>query len=256
MRTEMQDGVLTLTFDRPERLNAITTRDLDETTRAIQQAADDDAVRVVVLAGEGRAFCSGADIGDDSEVSGDAGQTIDAANRLVATIVGSPKVVVARARGVVAGVGVSIALAADLVLLDQDSYLLLAFTRIGLMPDGGATALVAASIGRARALRMALLAEKLPATEALAAGLVTHVWPAAAYDVEAARVIDALRRGPAVAQARTKAAVNAATLHGLDGAFAREREGQVGLLGAPDFAEGTSAFRERRAARFSDEIRR
>lgn len=256
MRNEMQDGVLTLTFDRPERLNAITTRDLDETTRAIQRAADDDAVRVVVLAGEGRAFCSGADIGDDSEVSGDAGETIDAANRLVATVVGCPKVVVARARGVVAGVGVSIALAADLVLLDEDSYLLLAFTRIGLMPDGGATALVAASIGRARALRMALLAEKLPAAEALAAGLVTHVWPAADYDVETARVVDALRRGPAVAQARTKAAVNAATLHGLDDAFAREREGQVGLLGAPDFAEGTSAFRERRAAQFSDEIGR
>lgn len=256
MRTDLQDGVLTLTFDHPERLNAITTRDLDETALAIQQAAGDDEVRVVVLAGEGRAFCSGADIGDDSQVSGDAGETIDAANRLVATIVESPKVVVARAQGVVAGVGVSIALAADLVLLDEDSYLLLAFTRIGLMPDGGATALVAASIGRARALRLALMAEKLPAAEALAAGLVTHVWPAADYDAEAARVVDALRRGPAIAQARTKAAVNAATLHGLDDAFAREREGQVGLLGAADFAEGTSAFRERRAARFSDEIGR
>lgn len=256
MRTDTQDGVVTLTFDHPERLNAVTTGDLDEASEAIERASKDDAVRVVVLAGDGRAFCSGADIGDGTEVSGAGGESLDAANRLVAAIVRSPKIVVAQARGVVAGVGVSIALAADLVLLDEDSYLLLAFTRIGLMPDGGATALVAASIGRARALRLALLAERLPASEALAAGLVTHVWPTCDYDAEVDRVVGVLRRGPAVAYARTKAAINDATLDGLDSAFAREREGQVGLLGAPDFAEGTSAFRERRAPRFNDELGR
>jgi enoyl-CoA hydratase len=129
---------------------------------------------------------------------------------------------------------------------------MLAFTKIGLMPDGGATALVAASMGRAKAMRMALLAERLPADEAESLGLISHVFDADTFDKDVEDVIAGLRTGPMVGYARTKHAVNAATLVELDDAFAREREGQLGLLAAPDFVEGTAAFNEKRPPTFRD----
>lgn len=253
MRSSLEDGVLTLTFDRPERLNAVAAADMDAMAEEVERAGSDPAVRVIVLAGEGDAFCSGANIGAGSSVAAAAAETIDAANRLALAVTGIARPVVARARGVVAGVGVSIALACDLVLCDEDSYLLLAFTRVGLMPDGGATALVAASVGRSRAMRMALLAEKLPATEALTAGLVSHVWSAADYEREASTLVDGLTRAPAVALGRAKHAINAATLPHLPQALATERSGQLGLLAAADFREGSDAFAERRRPVFVDQ---
>jgi enoyl-CoA hydratase len=254
MKTHSADGVLTVTMDRPESLNSVDADEMQRLADAIAGGGSDDAVGVIVLAGGDRAFCSGADLGTADELSKPAvaAETIDAGNLLVANILESPKPVVTLARGVVAGIGVPIALAGDLVLSTTDTFFLLAFTKVGLMPDGGATALVAASIGRARAMRMALLAERLSADEALAAGLITHVFDGNNYDDEAAAIIARLSSGPRVALRRSKAAINAATLGSLPSAFAREREGQVGLLGAPDFKEGAAAFQQRRKPDFGD----
>lgn len=252
MRSSLDNDVLTLTFDRPDRLNAVSIADLDAMAEAVENAGRNPQVRVVVIAGEGRSFCSGADIRPTASVWADPGGTIDAANRLTTAIAQVPRPVVARARGVVAGVGVSIALACDLVLCDAESYLLLAFTRVGLMPDGGATALIAASIGRTRALRLALLGEKMTARDALAAGLVSHVWDAEDYENGASAVIEHLLRAPAVALGRTKGAINGATLPHLQKALLTEREGQVHLLAASDFAEGSAALADRRVPRFLD----
>ncbi|MEU1182507.1 enoyl-CoA hydratase-related protein [Streptomyces sp. NPDC005820] len=255
MKTQLADGVLTVAIDRPERMNALTAEVMEQLADAIGDAATDDRVTVVVLAGDERAFCTGADLqtadvlGEDAAV---AGATIDSANRLVAAIVQSPKPVVTLARGAVAGVGVPIALAADLVLCEEKTYFMLSFTKVGLMPDGGASAVVAASVGRARALRMALLAERLTAADALAAGLVTHVAPEGAFAAMAAQVLATLTSGPRVAFRRTKEAINRATLGGLEDAFHRERAGQIGLLAAHDFAEGSAAFREKRTPAFTD----
>ncbi|MEU0313083.1 enoyl-CoA hydratase-related protein [Nocardioides sp. NPDC006273] len=253
MRATTAEGVLTVALDRPERLNALTAGEMEAVRDAIAAAGDD--VRVIVLSGDGNAFCSGADLESADELSGEeaAAPTIDAANDLVATITNSPKPVITLAGGAVAGVGVPIALASDLVLCDESAYFMLAFTRVGLMPDGGASALVAASIGRARAMRMALLAQKLPASDAAAAGLVADVWPSNEFDDRAADVIERLRTGPRAALRQTKHAINSATLHRLDLAFALERAGQIGLLGAADFAEGSTAFREKRKAQFTDQ---
>jgi enoyl-CoA hydratase len=129
---------------------------------------------------------------------------------------------------------------------------MLAFTKIGLMPDGGASALVAAAIGRIGAMRMALLAERLPAAEALAAGLVTAVYPAEDFDAEVDKVIAKLVAGPAVAYAKTKDAINAATLTELDAALERELRGQSTLLRSHDFVEGATAFQQRRTPNFTD----
>ena len=180
---------------------------------------------------------------------------LDAANRAVRAIVASPRPVVAVVQGPAAGVGASLALACDVVLASEKGYFMLAFTKIGLMPDGGASALVAAAVGRIRAMRMALLAERIPAAEALQAGLVTAVYPADDLDAEVDKVVATLVRGPVVALAKTKEAVNATTLTELDAALEREHAGQASLLRGTDYREGIRAFQERRAANFTDSCR-
>ncbi len=250
----LRDGVLTVTLNRPDSLNSLTAEMLDGIADALTQAADDPAVRVVRLGGAGRGFSSGAGISENDQTADghDAKAVLDAANRAVAAIVALPKPVVAAVHGPAAGVGVSLALACDIVLASEKAFFLLAFTKIGLMPDGGASALVAASIGRVRAMRMALLAERLSATEAHEFGLVSGVCPADDFDAEVDRVLAILVAGPAVALRKTKQAINAATLTELEGAFDRESEGQLQLLGSHDFREGTRAFQQRRSAEFTD----
>jgi enoyl-CoA hydratase len=121
------------------------------------------------------------------------------------------------------------------------------------MPDGGATALVAAAVGRIRAMRMALLAERIPAAEALEYGLVSAVYPPDELEAGVAAVVEKLAAGPAVSLRLTKQAINAATLTELDAAIDRETEGQMVLLKSRDFIEGTKAFQQRRTPSFADE---
>ncbi|MBY0289431.1 MAG: enoyl-CoA hydratase/isomerase family protein, partial [Mycobacteriaceae bacterium] len=147
---------------------------------------------------------------------------------------------------------VSLALACDVVLASEKAFFMLAFTKIGLMPDGGASALIAAAVGRIRAMRMALLAERIPASEAYHFGLVTAVHPVEEFDAEVDKVIAALASGPRVALRLTKDAINSATLTELEAALEREKVGQLSLLDSGDFREGTKAFQQRRQANFTD----
>ena len=249
----LADGVLSVTIDRPESLNSLTPRVLDDLADAFERAATDPRVRVARLGGTGRGFSSGAGIGVNETGDGhEPVETLIQANRAVRAIVNLPRPVVAVVQGPTAGVGVSLALACDLVIASEKAFFLLAFTKIGLMPDGGASALVAASIGRARAMKMALLAERLPADEALAVGLVTAVHPAGDLESEANKVIERLLAGPAVAYAKTKQAINGATLSDLDAALARETAGQHVLLNSRDLREGIKAFQEKRDPTFTD----
>ena len=254
LTVHLTDGVLVVTLNRPDSLNSLTAAMLTGIAETFERAATDPAVRVVRLGGAGRGFSSGAGISADDHADPNAlDDTLTGANRAVRAIVNLPKPVVSVVQGPAAGVGVSLAIAADVVLASEKAYFLLAFTKIGLMPDGGASALVAASIGRTRAMRMALLAERLSAADAFAAGLVSGVYPADDLEAEVNAVVDTLRSGPAVALRKTKQAINAATLTELDDALGRETEGQSALLAAHDFREGTRAFQERRQATFTDE---
>jgi len=250
----LDDGVLSMTLNRPDSLNSLTVPMFDTITSTMEQAATDARVRVVRFAGAGRGFSSGAGIGADDQAGAtdSPDDVLAAVNRAVRSIVALPKPVVSVVQGPAAGVGVSFALAGDVILASERAYFLLAFTKIGLMPDGGASALVAASIGRTRAMRMALLAERLTATDALAAGLISAVHPVDELDAAVDAVIATLKSGPAVALRKTKQAINAATLTELEPAFEREAEGQVQLLVSHDFREGTKAFQQRRAATFTD----
>jgi enoyl-CoA hydratase len=244
VRTE--DGALWLTLNRPHVFNALSAEMADELAALIEDATARGDVRVVVLTGTGAAFSTGADISGANAHEHFDVSALDRANRIIRAITRLDKPVVAAVNGIAAGVGCSAALAADLVVAAESASFLLAFARIGLMPDGGATATVAASIGRARAMRMALLADPLTAAEAYDAGLVTHVASDEEFPGLVETIVRRLAAGPPLAYAATKKAINAATLGALEGSLERERTGQTLLLRTDDVAEGMRAFGEHR----------
>lgn len=247
---QVREGVLWLGLDRPESLNAVTDEMFDELAGHLEAAVADDGVRVVVITGAGRAFSAGADVttllGDP-----DLDRIMTRANRLVRAVPALDKPVVAAVNGAAAGVSCALALACDLVVAGESASFLLPFTRLGLMPDGGSTLTVAASVGRARAMRMALLAEPLTAAEAHAACLITHLVSDAELLTTVETIAARLACGPALALAAAKRAVNAATIGGLESALEREARGQVMLSTTADFTEGVRAFVQKRPPSFT-----
>jgi enoyl-CoA hydratase/carnithine racemase len=251
LRSELVDGILRLTINRPKRMNALDLVTMGALGEAVIAAGADERVRTIVLTGEGTAFCTGADLAAAGANPADPNVVMDTANSLIRAIVDSPVPVIAAVNGPAAGVGVSIAVAADLTYAAESAYFLLAFVNIGLMPDGGSSMLIPAAIGRARAAEMALLGERLSAADADRFGLVARTLPdgglAAHVDAVAARTAS----GPRRALALTKQALNNTTLSVLDDALAFEKAGQVELLASADFAEGAMAMLQKRRPDFA-----
>lgn len=235
---EVADGVLTLTWNRPDALNSLTPELLTEAAGVVESIPDE--VRLVVLTGNGRAFSSGAAIGADPD------ETLDTAAHFVQTLVACEVPVLVAINGLVAGVGVSIALAGDITVASDSAYFLPAFVNIGLIPDGGATELIASAIGRSRATRMMMLGERLPAREAFDAGLITHVVEDAAFVQERDRLITHLGHGPTRAYREMKRIITDTTLGRFEQTVAAETAAQRSLFGTPDQIEGIQAFQERR----------
>jgi enoyl-CoA hydratase len=242
---DRKGSALHVQLNRPEKLNAVDTPMLDELAGRLRDAASDTSVRVLQLTGAGRAFCSGADL-----TGGKTEGALQAANTVVQTIIAMPKPVVAGVHGPAVGVGCPIALACDLVVAAESAYFQLAFSRVGLMLDGGASALLPRAIGRARAARMAMTAEKISATTAFEWGLISHVVDSAAYDAELDALTTTLAEGPTQSYGWIKKALAVATLSDLEAVQAIETEGQGRLVKTSDFAEGVRAFRERRSPDF------
>jgi enoyl-CoA hydratase len=250
LRVDLRDGALWLTLDQQDTLNALIGEMVLGLVEQLRGAVAREDVRVVVITGTGAAFSTGADLSGDAPQEKYDSAAVDAANALIRAITDCDKPVVCGLNGVAAGVGMSAALACDLVVAKASAALTLGFTRIGLMPDGGATATVSAAVGRARAMRLALLSDLLSAQEAYDAGLVSHVFADDDYADGLAKVVGRLAAGPPLALAATKKAVNAATLDQLPGAFQRERAGQSVLLRSDDVVEGMRAFNEKRRPEF------
>jgi enoyl-CoA hydratase len=242
---ERDDAVLRLRLDRPEKLNAVDTPMLDELCAQFERAAGDETVRAVLLSGTGRAFCSGGDL-----TGGDTRGAADAANRVVRAITALPKPVVAGVHGGAVGFGCPLALACDLVVATPAAFFQLAFSRVGLMPDGGTSALLPGLIGRARAARMAMTAERISATRAFEWGMISYVTSEDDYDRVLADVLRSVSQGPTLAFGWTKRALAAATLGELEAVQTIEADGQLALVETADFREGARAFRERRDPKF------
>lgn len=250
LQVQRADDVLRLTFNRPDHLNALTGEMVAALIEELHGARSREDVRAVLLTGSGAAFSAGADVGgEDAQERYDA-SSVDGANLVVRGILELDKPVVCGLNGVAAGVGMSIALACDLVVATESAALTLGFTKIGLMPDGGASAMVPASVGRAMAMRLALLSDVLGAREAFAAGLISHVFEDHDYPEGVEKILRRLATGAPLALAATKKSVNAATLIALEDTFLRERSGQSVLLRTDDVREGMKAFDEKRRPDF------
>ncbi|MDV3124550.1 enoyl-CoA hydratase-related protein [Mycobacterium sp. 21AC1] len=240
------DGAIRrIRLDRPEKLNAVDTPMLEELSARLSDTAADDSVRAVLLTGAGRAFCSGGDL-----TGGDTDGAAHAANRVVQAITALPKPVVAGVHGAAAGFGCPLALACDLVVAAPTAYFQLAFTRVGLMPDGGACALLPGLIGRTRSARMAMTAERVDAATAFGWGMISHLTADDDYASVLEQVVRSVSTGPTLSHAWTKRALAAATLGELESVQEIEADGQLALVHTADFGEGARAFRERRAPDF------
>jgi enoyl-CoA hydratase len=253
VRYEVRAGVARVTLDAPERLNAVDPAMLGAVVEHVERAGADPHVRVVALTGEGRGFCSGADLSGAAAAGGELDDaTLRGVGAVARALVGCPRPTVALVGGVAAGAGASMALACDYVLATASASVVLAFSRIGLMPDGGATALVAANVGRARAMRLALTGEKVPAPLAAEWGLVSECVDDDRFVARAEELLEQLAASAPAATAATKAAVNAAVLD-LDAAVALEERDQGRLMRSADAREGVTAFLEKRPAVFRGE---
>ncbi len=255
LRYEVEDAVATITLDRPDALNALTVASKTELLRAIETVAADAAVRVVLLTGAGRAFCSGQDLKERLE-PGAAPLDIELCERynpIIRAMRALDRPIVGAINGIAAGAGASLAFACDIRIAAEGASFLLAFGRVGLIPDSGATWLLPRLVGPAKAAEMALLAEPLSATDAERFGLVTRVVPADALADEARRVAGRLAGLAPRALALTKRALDAAWTADLEGALELEATLQGEAGGTRDHAEGMAAFVEKRPPRFSGE---
>ena len=248
IKLDRDGGVATITIARPDKLNALTPKVFEEMSAAIDAAIADSA-RAIVLTGEGRAFCSGADLAPDQYgyegLPNDLGQVLDAAyNPFARKIAALDVPVITAINGLAAGAGCGLAISGDISVMARDAYLLLAFVNIGLVPDAGTTWFVAKGVGRTKALEMALLGEKLSAEEALAAGLVTRVSDNPLADAQA--IAAKLAAGPTLAIAAIRKQVASALTATLDETLEIERSNQSRVGFSRDFKEAVAAFGEKR----------
>ena len=253
---EVAERVARITLNRPDSLNAWNEELGRDLVAALDRAREDD-VRAVLITGAGRAFSSGADLGEQrAGTEGPAVPDLSARlrelyNPIILAIRELPKPVVAAVNGPAAGIGCALALACDLIVAAESSFFLLAFVNIGLVPDGGATATVPARIGAARAAEMGMLGERIPAPTALEWGLINRIVPGDDLGAAADTLAAPLAGGPKIAYGRIKELLNRSLYPGLPGQLDAEAAAQSEQGRTADFIEGVLAFSEKRPPRFT-----
>jgi 2-(1,2-epoxy-1,2-dihydrophenyl)acetyl-CoA isomerase len=250
---EVKDGVATLTLNRPEVFNSLNDTLAEEVLDALKQATREESIRALLVTGAGKAFCAGQDL---KSIAGQAGTRSISEHMartwspIVRRIRELEKPVVAALNGVAAGAGCSLALACDLRIASETAGLMVAFSRVGLIPDAGGTWTLPRLVGMGKALELAFLAERIDAATALQLGLVNWVVPADRLQEEAEALARRLAEGPTLAFGLTKRAMN----RGATLAFheALEYEGMLQEVAghSADYVEGVRAFVDKRPARF------
>ncbi|WP_448585054.1 enoyl-CoA hydratase-related protein [Thermaurantiacus sp.] len=253
------DGVATLTINRPERLNALHPGVIAEMIEAVDRIRDrSSAARCLILTGAGRGFSSGADLAGGGAAGSNSGRgPVDAGrvlethfNVLLERLFALPVPLVTAVNGPAAGAGCSYALAGDIILAARSAYFLQAFVNIGLVPDVGSTWMLPRMVGRARATRMMMLGERIPAEQALAWGMVSEVVDDAELMPRATEIARKLAAGPTRALALIRQGIRDCLDKTLTEALMVERRNQLEAGRTADFAEGVAAFLQKRPANF------
>lgn len=253
--TSHRDGLLAITLNRPDRLNAFTTDMLNQFNDILSEAAGDDQVRAMLITGAGRGFCAGQDLNDRAVAPGgpapDLGESLENRyNPAIRTIRSMPKPVVIAVNGVAAGAGANLALAGDIVLAARSARFIQSFAKIGLVPDSGGTYFLPRRVGSARAMGLALLGEPLSAEQAADWGLIWAVVDDDDLREVTTELGQKLAAGPTGGFAKTKQALNASGGNTLDAQLDLERDLQRVAGYSDDYAEGVAAFLEKRNPQF------
>jgi 2-(1,2-epoxy-1,2-dihydrophenyl)acetyl-CoA isomerase len=251
--TDVQDGVQTITLNQPEKFNALSSVMLNGLSEAVRAAERDAAVRVIVLTGAGKAFSSGADLTEFNLAEGamDAGEYLRKRyNPLITRMRALEKPLLAAVNGVAAGAGLSVALACDMRFAAETARLVIAFVRIGLVPDAGLMYFLPRLIGPAKTLELAWTGDPIGAAEAYELGMLNKVLPDDQVLSHTQEFAARLGRGPAKTIGLIKRGINQAHELPLERVLELEATYQTIACRNPDFSEGVSAFREKRAPKF------
>jgi 2-(1,2-epoxy-1,2-dihydrophenyl)acetyl-CoA isomerase len=253
---ETEQGVATITLNRPDVLNSFTMPMAAELQQALRRCAEDDGVRAVLITGAGRAFCAGQDLSEAAPADGSPAPPIaDIVRRTynpsVRAIRAIEKPVVAAVNGIAAGAGANLALACDIVLAADTASFVQAFAKIGLIPDTGGTFFLPRLVGLARATALAFFGDKLSASDAHAMGMIYRAVESSRLLDEARSVARRLATLPTRGLGLTKRAFNQSLANDLDAQLEVEAELQAEAAGTADFAEGVRAFLEKRQPTFA-----
>jgi 2-(1,2-epoxy-1,2-dihydrophenyl)acetyl-CoA isomerase len=251
----LEAGVLTVTLNRPDKLNAFIPDMHRELRAALERAKDDAAIRAVLLTGAGRGFCAGQDLSERNLAPGSAPIDLSVSlgsnyNPLVRRLRELPKPVVCAVNGVAAGAGANLALACDLVIAARSASFVQSFARIGLVPDSGGTYFLPRLVGSARAMGLALLGDQLAAEDAERWGLIWKVVDDSRIMEEAMGVAKKLAAGPTRGYGLTKKALYASPGNSLDAQLDLERDLQREAGFSEDYREGVAAFMQKRGPQF------
>jgi 2-(1,2-epoxy-1,2-dihydrophenyl)acetyl-CoA isomerase len=254
VRWDLDGAVATITLNRPEARNALTAEMKTALLGALRQAAEAAEVRAVIITGAGPGFCAGQDLKEHAEIL-EAGEVATDTVRLhynpiIMTITTMPKPVIAAINGIAAGAGAGLALACDFRIAARQASLLMAFARVGLGADSGASWTLQRLAGFGRAAELLMLAEPLNATRALEYGLITSVVDAADLPTAARALADRLAAGPTVAYAGIKEALGYAAGHGLAESLEKEAQLQTAAGHTADHRAATLAFINKQQPRF------
>ena len=256
IKIHRRGGAATIELSRPETMNAWNKQFGLDLRAAVEEVAADDAVRAVCVTGAGRGFSSGADLRDISDEQTPQGRPdvykalTERYHPIITGLRTMPKPVVAAVNGPAVGIGLSLALAADLVVAKESAYFLLAFVNIGLAPDGGSSLFVPERVGFTRAAEMALLGERVGAKQAAEWGLINQAVADDAFEATIERLMDRLAAGATAAYAGAKRQLNAWLYERMDAQLELEAQVQREMAHSDDFVEGVTAFLQKRPAEF------